>query len=555
MYSEFFGFTEKPFSIAPNPRYLYMSEHHREALAHLLYGMQGEGGVVVLTGEVGTGKTTICRSMLGQLPENIDIAYIINPKVTSLELLATICDELRIAYDEPASIKTLTDRINHHLLATHAEGRHTVLIIDEAQNLDPVVLEQLRLLTNLETDERKLRQRILIGQPELSDKLAQRDLRQLAQRITARFHLAPLNRKEVRAYIEHRLEVAGNASRTIFPAAAIRRLFIESGGIPRMINLIADRALLGAYATGSKSVSAKVTDQAVREVKGVVSSSLYRSMTIPALATAAIIAGVSLYLFKPQVPDKPVPPMAAVQQDAATIEPLAAVIESESSEPYSAVAATDMAEPSNDPVAEPVEEPVVAPTPEIPLFREQNMAFRSLFTAWQLKYDPETDGEACAFAEKHHLLCLRQQGDIAAMRNLDRPAVLALSDVDGDRAYSTITHMGGTTVSIASEDSTVEIPLNELALRSHNDFIILWQAPKDYDGPTRPGRKGDIVQHLAEQCSAAMNMQWIGAPRRIYDTALPLRSGAPGWTVTRSAARQPNCAMKSRKYRTYPPPK
>jgi general secretion pathway protein A len=222
MYSEYFGFKETPFSIAPDPRYLYLSERHREALAHLLYGINGNGGFVLLTGEVGTGKTTICRCLLEQIPENSDIALIINPKLSVEELLATICDEFSIRYPEHnTSIKVFVDLINKYLLDALSNGHNTVLIIDEAQNLGADVLEQLRLLTNLETSQRKLLQVILLGQPELKEKLSQPELRQLAQRITARYHLGPLSKKEVAAYVSHRLAVAG-VQRQLFPSSTIK---------------------------------------------------------------------------------------------------------------------------------------------------------------------------------------------------------------------------------------------------------------------------------------------------------------------------------------------
>ena len=247
MYQHYFGLAEAPFSIAPDPRYLYLSQRHQEALAHLLYGVGGDGGFVLLTGEVGAGKTTVCRCLLQQIPESCDVAYIFNPKLTVEELLSTICVEFGIACPSGnASVKVFVDCINAYLLDAHARGRHTVLIIDEAQNLSAEVLEQMRLLTNLETNERKLLQIILLGQPELALMLDRPELRQLSQRIVARYHLGPLTKPEVAAYVRHRLEISG-ARRQLFPAALMGRLYRLSGGVPRVINVLCDRALLGTY--------------------------------------------------------------------------------------------------------------------------------------------------------------------------------------------------------------------------------------------------------------------------------------------------------------------
>src|SRR5918911_3603598 len=233
MYTNYFSLKEAPFSIAPDPRYLFMSERHREALAHLLYGIGEGGGFVQLTGEVGTGKTTLCRCLLEQVPPHVDVALILNPRLTALELLAAVCDELRIPYPaETTSTKTLVDLLYRYLLDAHGRGRRTVLIIDEAQDLSIDVLEQVRLLTNLETTREKLLQIILIGQPELIDLLARDDLRQLAQRVTARYHLQPFSEVEARGYVRHRLKVAGQ-TRAIFTDAALRRLHLDTGGVPR----------------------------------------------------------------------------------------------------------------------------------------------------------------------------------------------------------------------------------------------------------------------------------------------------------------------------------
>ena len=265
MYRQYFGLSESPFSIAPDPRYLFLSDKHREALAHLLYGVGDQGGFVLLTGEVGTGKTTICRCLLQQIPDNADIAFIINPKQSVNQLLQSIFADLHISFEKGATSKDLIDQFNDYLLDAHGRGRNTILIIDEAQNLSPDVLEQLRLLTNLETNEKKLLQLVLLGQPELNDMLGRPELRQLAQRITARYHLSPLSKKEVSDYIEHRLSVAGCRA-PLFSAGAIRTLFRRSQGVPRLINLIADRALLGVYASNGDQVTSRVVAKAAAEV-------------------------------------------------------------------------------------------------------------------------------------------------------------------------------------------------------------------------------------------------------------------------------------------------
>lgn len=267
MYTHYFGLSEKPFAISPNPRYLFMSERHREALAHLLYGIESDGCIFLLTGDVGTGKTTMCRCLLEQLPENTDIAIVLNPKLTARDLLITICEEFGISpSSETASIKTYIDTLNRHLLQSHAAGRVTAVIIDEAQNLDINVLEQLRLLTNLETNDKKLLRVFLIGQPELRDILNKKGLTQINQRITGRYHLSPLQSSDVHAYIHHRLKVAGYEHSELFSKKAIKHVVKMTRGIPRLINVLCDRALLGAYAENSDHVSYSIMKKAGHEV-------------------------------------------------------------------------------------------------------------------------------------------------------------------------------------------------------------------------------------------------------------------------------------------------
>jgi general secretion pathway protein A len=367
MYLEHFGLLEAPFSLAPDPRYLFLSAQHREALAHLLYGVRSEGGFVQLTGEVGTGKTTVCRCFLEQLPPGTRAAVILNPSLTAEELLATICDEFEIPRPEgPPSLKASLDLINRFLLDAHAAGERAVLIVDEAQNLDPVVLEQVRLLTNLETSRHKLLQVILMGQPELRATLARPDLRQLAQRITARFHLEPLSREETGAYVRHRLGVAG-CHEELFPPAVIRRLKRLSRGVPRLINILCDRSLLGAYVQGRRQVDRTTLDQAAREVAG---KSRWEGLPWRSLAIAAggclLVAVIWLAARARRPADQspppgpvsaPAPPSDAPVSSAppaAETPPLPAV-------PPSAPRSTSLADRTTAPVPAPAMIPASAP--------------------------------------------------------------------------------------------------------------------------------------------------------------------------------------------------
>lgn len=298
MYTGFFGLTSEPFSIAPNPEFMYLSPRHAEALAHLRYGLGDAGGFVLLTGEVGTGKTTVSRSLLQELDEQTDVAFILNPTLSALELLAAMCDELKIRYRKTdASLKLLSDKITQRLQKNHEAGKKTILIIDEAQHLQPAVLEQLRLLTNLETNTKKLLQVILIGQPELQQLLQRNDLRQLAQRITARYHLLPLSYAEVQQYVRFRLQVAG-CQRPVFSEKAVKKLFELSGGIPRLLNLLADRSLLAAYSQQQPLVEVSAVQRAAAEILPVITRPSVKAplpgWLWPLLALSGILLGFLL---------------------------------------------------------------------------------------------------------------------------------------------------------------------------------------------------------------------------------------------------------------------
>lgn len=466
MYNEYFGFKEAPFSIAPDPQFLYMSERHREALAHLVYGLKTDGGFVLLTGEVGTGKTTVCQCLLGQVPENSEIAFVLNPKLSVLELLATIFDELGIPYVQgSSSIKTFVDSLNGFLLEAHSQGRKTVLIIDEAQNLGVDVLEQIRLLTNLETHKKKLLQVIMLGQPELKLKLEQPELRQLAQRITARYHLEPLSKNEIQAYVSHRLSVAG-VDRPIFLPATINKLYQLSGGVPRLINLLCDRALLGAYARDQHKISPALLGEAAREVFG-------KKIKQPPRSTAPW-QGALLFLLAL----------------AGTVFLLQSYLGNQVSPP-----ATSPAKIPIDRVAP--EEPLLWESQE-PVERSSILAYRALFASWGQEYN-EGLGTAVSQAEKLGLKLLLKRGSLGRLQQLDRPAVLKLFDPQGQEFYATLTRLGDERATLMIAEKKQVVSITALNKQWLGEFALLWQAPPYYKQALKPGAQGRAVQWLEEQ--------------------------------------------------------
>mgnify|MGYP000987965704 CR=1 FL=1 len=462
MYQHYFGLAEAPFSIAPAPHFLYMSQRHQEALAHLLYGLGGDGGFVLLTGEVGAGKTTVCRSLLEQIPESCDLAYIFNPKLTVAELLSTICVEFGIECPaDNTSVKTFVDRINAHLLDAHARGRHAVLIIDEAQNLSPELLEQMRLLTNLETNERKLLQIILLGQPELATMLARPELRQLAQRIVARYHLGPLSQAEVAAYVRHRLAVAGT-QRPLFPPSLMGRIYRLSGGVPRIINVLSGCALLGAYAQGKERVDRATLARAAREVFS--RPDQPRRLWPRALAGALLLAGVALALtayWPAQRPD--------------------AVASGISVSP----------QPKRLPAA-PLPARLVWPEGQAEMTSEAS-ADAALFKAWGVAYQ---GGEACREAEAFGLACRGGRGGLEELRQINRPALLRLRDERGREFAATLVALGETSATFSVAGVTRTVALAALAQQWSGYYRLLWRPPASVRGTIRPGDHGDAVAWL-----------------------------------------------------------
>lgn len=296
LYQDWFGLERDPFSIAPDPRSLFMSTQHREALAHLMWGLQGAGGFILLTGEIGTGKTTLSRCLLEQMGSHSRLAYVLNPRQSSQEMLLTLCREFGVQAPGREGTAHLVDALNEFLLAQHAIGANCLAVIDEAQELTLEVLEQLRLLTNLETHERKLLQIILIGQPELRTLLAHPRMEPLLQRVVARCHLGPLSREELVAYVSHRMTAAGLRRPLPFDAAALRRIHARSAGVPRRINLLCDRALLGAYASSSASVDARIVDRADRELRGTSAAQrLWPSTVVWAWVALLAIVGLAAW--------------------------------------------------------------------------------------------------------------------------------------------------------------------------------------------------------------------------------------------------------------------
>ena len=495
MYNEYFGLTEAPFSIAPNPQYLYMSDRHREALAHLLYGIKSDGGFILLTGEVGTGKTTVCRCLLQQISDDVHIAFVLNPKLNPVELLATACDDLGITYPEGAGIKVLVDQLNEFLLATHKEGRRTVLIIDEAQNLSIPVLEQLRLLTNLETNQRKLLQIMLIGQPELLTLLAKGELRQLTQRVTARFHLDALNREEVYEYIKHRLKIAG-ARGMFFPAAAVNRIFKISEGVPRVVNLLCDRALLGTYTENRLQVSVRVVNKAAEEVLG----RSPQPFTPLRIAIAAALFGLTLFSFQMLNKSTPSLEILAANPTQLNVETATPTVQSETTPADKIAVATVSPVLPSEKMPSPGL-PQVGPEMSVYLDRVEDvtghgdarLAFNDLFALWGVVFEDQSV-HPCEQATSIGLKCYSNLSGLKEVANLNRPIVIGLN-----QQWLTLSQIRDGVATLISGHQQFEVSLQELAISWNGQYTLFWRAPPAYNGPLVQGDQGAQVDWLVTQ--------------------------------------------------------
>lgn len=485
MYHTYFGIDDQAFSIAVNPRYMYMSSQHKEALAHLLYGVNS-GGFVMLTGEVGTGKTTIIRCLLEQLPDTADLAMVLNPSANSRDLILGICDEFQITYDSSEkSLKILTDALLEFLVENHKMGRRSIVLIDEAQLLRVSTLEQVRLLTNLETNTQKLLQIILVGQPELNTLLAKPVLRQLSQRITARYHLRPLSEAETEAYIKHRLTIAGMPpGRLPFSPRIMRRIYQITHGIPRIINVLCDRLLLGAYSRDTTEVNADICRQAAVEVLGELPSgrTQARSQWLIGGATGAAVAlllGVLGWLWlaadtsgpQPQNP----PSLSAQTQEAAA--------------PPTELSSPSPAKPT------PVAPPKAAPSH---WWFERRQAFAQIGETLALA-PPET-GRACEQFAQQGWHCESQTlATWEELRQLNRAGVLEIVTPGRRKAYIALVALDADEAVVEGENGRERVALDELGRLWNGHYTFLWQRPAQYSQAIGKGTRSPLVRWVATQ--------------------------------------------------------
>jgi general secretion pathway protein A len=535
MYTRYFGLKEPPFSIAPDPRYLYLSQRHQEALAHLIYGVTEGGGFVQLTGDVGTGKTMLIRALLERLPSNVDIALVLYPILSVREFISAICDELRLDYVKAnATLKSLIDTLNAFLLQNHAKGRRTVLIIDEAQNLSRDVLEQVRLLTNLETNKEKLLQILLVGQPELNNMLMQDDLRQLAQRITARYSLMSLFPHETSDYILHRCHVAG-AKTQLFTRAAMRSVHRLSGGIPRVINMICDRALLGTYARGKMRVSAPIVRRGASQV-GI--AFLRGSVLRPGFAATAAVAAALLLGWQLMTMLKPWYQSDGTTVSAQQVEPSIKDTQAQAvAVPSERVSPTRDEQPGAGQTEERIEIVVAAqteppqPVAEQPptlaeLFTDPNIAtdtetaVAGLFANWGQDYSKLEGTTACARAVKVGLQCIFQSGTWNNLRHLNRPAVIELVDNNGQKHHLLVSALEESRVLSQIGEQQYTFDISEMDRYWYGQYLLLWKPPLPEGRVLRVGMRGQSVVWLRKVLARYQREPVSAGTKDVFDKEL-----------------------------------
>jgi len=481
MYTKHFGLNEKPFSITPDPRYLFMSARHTEGLAHLVYGVKDSSGFIQLTGEVGTGKTMLVRTLLLRIPDGVDVALVLNPQLSGVEFLTAICEELDIALPEDrSSSKGLVDALNRHLLAAHAEGLRTILLIDEAQNLSTEVLEQIRLLTNLETAKQKLLQIILIAQPELREKLSQTNLRQLAQRVTGRYHLEPLSKDDTMRYIDHRLKVAGGLG-DIFEERAKREVYRFSKGVPRLINVVSDRAMLVTYSLVAGKVTPQIVRKAAAEVSGEAMSDPKRSWLLAGvglLTAAVIVAGIWAIGRNPGTPSTgtvAIPPQE-VEQQVTTLD-------------------------ETVPVASVEESTLDSLLQNSASLTSGSAAMASLLAIWNI----DSTGSAradCVQATANGLSCLVQRGSWSMLRHLDRPVVLTLTDSAGQAHQLVVVAMREDSADLLFGVQTKIFSAEEISNLWFGQYLLIWRPPNGDPTMLRPGDRNPKIRWLRQSLAA-----------------------------------------------------
>lgn len=524
MYNQYFGFEESPFSIAPDPRYLFMTKRHREAWAHLQYGLKEGGGFVQLTGEVGTGKTTLVRALLENLPPNVDVALVLNPMLTAHEFVETICDDLKVDYPkENTSLKVLTDVLNARLLEAHSAGRRVVLIVDEAQNFNSEVLEQIRLLTNLETTKDKLLQIILVGQPELRTLLARRDQRQLAQRITARYHLIPLSLAETQAYIEHRLKVAG-ASRRLFNPGAIRQIHRYAAGIPRLVNVVCDRALLAAYSQDVMNVTAGMVKATVADLGGdggggdytLVDRSRWVVWGAAVLTTIALVAVIGVYRTDLWTSWQP----SAVTENS-TGTSSASRDSAESVRPPSLPVSATLA--GVDAVSNRIVDrgQFISLLGRSPAANDLNAAFTNLFALWAVDYQGAYGATGCEKAISKRLGCHWAQGSWDQFLRLNQPALVWLSNEEGGRKrYFVVAAVRRHDADVDVGESRWTVSTDVLKSTWTGKYLVLWRPPALDVELIRPGDRGQIVVWLRRNLERVQGVHLPSTEAEVFDPPL-----------------------------------
>ena len=493
MYLDYFGLKKEPFTISPDPSFLYPSVRHRQALAHLKYGLEREGGFILLTGEVGTGKTTLTRLLLRELPGNVRVAYILNARLGELDLMSSICQELRIPLDaDKANIREYTDALNKDLLDSHANGTKTLLVIEEAQNLDPTVLEMLRLLTNLETDTTKLLHILLVAQPELLEVIGRPELRQLNQRVVSRYHLEPLDLQETTSYLSHRLSRAG-CNRPVFDQAASAELHRISKGVPRVINLLSERSLLGAYASEEASVTKHIVQQASKEVfsgeiqldtqndgKKGSSRTFGRAAMLASILALLVFGGYVGARYFPQenlAASVNVPP--ELPKRLPLHLPVDLYVEANDAD------VIDVQAESQNPVAD-----QILPN-----------AYDALLKLWSIDETVTRQADLCSVGTNAGLVCQVESSlDVEELAQKRRPGIVRLVDADDQASMYFLASLSDEGFNLSNSKGTFRLTSEELASRWDGIYLYFWQPPQGYVDAIYVGTKNaPVVDWLQDQ--------------------------------------------------------